>query len=266
MPYRRKSSYSKRRSYKKRYTRKRFNKRRRSIPRYSKNITRMTVRPQIIPDKTFLKLVKSSPFILDLPSGTGPGYTDYAILGNGFRNLSAGAQPISDLLDLDAPAGLQVWAQLYESFRIMGSKIDIRFEPIQTFNDLTQTPVIGVYPSRISGVGPITNATVLDQAYCKWQLLRSSGVYQNRITSMMNSKKMFGQKISTEDDYQGSMSYDDSTNALAISDPATLWYWHFFLTAADTTNGIQITGMLTITYYVQLEDRIDQSTRVPVAP
>lgn len=242
---------TKRRTVKRRFGRRRIGRRKTFLSRYTNRVTKSVIKPGIVSDKTYLKLTKSSPFSFNGITGA-IGYVSF--LGNSFIN-GAGS---NSLADLDAPAGLQVWSQFYQNYRIVGTKVTVAFANVSA-----ETPIVGLLASKGPYTPDISNIT--DQPYCKWKYISQQGGMDRATLSMyMKTQKMFSQKVSQEDNYQGSMSYDDFSNTLTCSSPAELYNWYLF-GASPSGGTCTINGFVTVTYYVYLEDRHAQISKVPTA-
>lgn len=239
MVYRRRRSYSKRpvkRTFRGRYRRYR----KRPIRQYSRRITRMTIRPTVMADKTFVKLTRNFSYTLTIPNGEN--FAKVNIGGNGFL----------DTVNSVAPAGLSQWASFYKCYRIMGASIKLIAYP--GGNNSEDGVIFGVTPVLTINDSFDRNSAP-GQPYTKWKI--GSDVNPTIIKHVMNSKKMFGQRISTEDNYQGTMSYDYSTDSIAVDDPLTQWYFRVWGSRPGISGAFPMNFYITVTYYVQLEDRID---------
>lgn len=231
------------------YWHKRRGRGRKRISKYTNRITRMKVSPSIIPDKTFLKLTKSQSFSFNASIDSDGNYFGSAsFVGNGFDNVF---QSVS----VDTPAGLYVWAQFYQHYRILGSKISVVFNPT-TQADSANIPIVGVIPYQGGFFG--TYDSIADQPYVRWRLNTTYGSRPLSMRGMMKSKKMFGNSVTQEEDYQGSMSFDPTTNIFTVANPTSTWNWVIFMGSTASTPNV-VSGFFTITYYVQLEDRLTQA-------
>lgn len=244
MVYRRRS-YRRpfRRAYRKRsYGSKRPFYRKRQIKAYTKRITRSTIPTLMIADKTFAKIRKTYNISVSKPSGETYGET--TVLGNGFN------------LTLDLPASLQVWAQFYQCFRIMSSSVVLIPYPADAYAQ--NNSFFGIIPIKSGLVFDPDRSNIQEQAYSKWRmgatLAAQSAPGQNMIKHVMHSKKMFGNKITQEEDYQGTMDYDRTFNQVAIGNPQSSWSWHIYL-SASTTDAWTTYFTLQVTYYIRFEDR-----------
>jgi len=227
--FRRRSSFRKRYSYRKK----------RNINQYSRKITRMTVRPMVMADKTFVKLTRNFSNVINITDTHN--YASLNIGGNGFL----------DSVSTHAPAGLSQWAVFYRNYRIMSASIKVIAYP--GGNMSSDGVIFGVTP-YLDGAKDFTRANAPSQPYTKWRV--GSDTNPTIIKHVMNTKKMFGQRITEEENFQGNMSYDPTTDSIAVLDPNTQWFFKVWGSRPGASGNFPLQFYFTVTYYIQLEDRI----------
>lgn len=220
------------------YSKGKFSKYKKLSP-YTNTITQSTQGPTVISDKQFVKMKYCVPFTITEVSTNF--FSDF-LYGNGFNS------------NTQLPPGIQNWAAFYTKYRIFGSKLKITFA-----NMGAQNLVVGLL-ARTDNTVPLSNLNVLNQPYCQWKMIapQSAGNNIKMFSMFMKTKKMVGQKVTQEDDYQGSFTYVGTTFSTAV-DPVTPWYWEYFVTS-DVNTGIDLKVVAELTYYIQLEDRRLQAT------
>lgn len=247
--------------YKRRYSRvpvrrKRFgfrkkyiNNRRNNFTKGSRVLTKSVIPTRIVADKTIVKLTYSDSVSLDLNLGN----TYFNLSGKGANGFAGG-----NLQD-DYPAGLQNWARFYSKYRILSSGINVIFSNTTT----NSNTVVGVFPMRQS-TNPIavTPENATDQPFSKWYVLGSiDGNGIRRIKHYMTTKKMMGQRVTTDDSFQGTLSWSAAgqTGNLVDTTPTSKWSWIFYAANLFSTP-TNISVAYTVTYYVSFEDRVVQES------
>jgi len=249
MPYRRRyTNKRKPRIFKK----KRFQKYRKQWKQFGSRITRSIQPPFMLADKTFTKLKFTG---MDNLVFAANQFVAIPIEGNGFDNTG-----VTTLY----PPGLLTWGQFYTRYRVFGSKIKVTF----INNDAAATPTVGLYCREGDDAVAIDNTNVLDQPYSRWRMLaRAGGMDKVILKSFMKSKKLFGNKVSQEEDYQGLFLYSPGTNdIIAVANPVSSWDWAIFATSNTPLATTNISITYEVSYYVQFEDRRTQTTQLPVVP
>lgn len=215
------------------YRKKKFAKWRKLSP-YTNSITKSVQGPTVISDKQFVKMKYSVPFTI---TEVSTSFSNGFFIGNGFDNNAT------------LPPGIQNWAAFYSKFRIFGSKLKMTFA-----NEGVQNLQVGIL-ARADNTVSLTQLNVMNQPYCKWKMIAPAGGGNNvkTVKMFMKSKKMFGQKVTQEDDYQGSFTYVGGNFSNAV-DPNTQWYWEYFVTS-DVNTGVSMKVVCELTFYILLEDR-----------
>lgn len=226
----------------------------------------------LMSDKTMVKLSLDVQTILNIPAEANEasvGIPMSYINGTGF-----------DVQNF--PSGLLNWANFYGAFRVLGSKI--RTEWFQLGSSTTANGVVpitcAVFPSQnwIAGTG-VATTNAYSQAYVRYRTMGTTGntvpgPTNHTLVNYMSSKKMFGQKVTEENDYQQSWIYTGTNpnTATTLSNPSETADWILYVSTADgaviTTPepGSNILVVSRVTYYVQLEDRLQQPQNYGPAP
>lgn len=178
------------------------------------------------------------------------------------------------------PSGLLNWANFYGAFRVLGSKIRSEWFALTVFTTANgQVPFTGaVFPSQnwIAGTG-VGSSNVLSQAYIKYKTLTTPFVYNGgrnpTMVNYMSSKKMFGQEVTTENDYQQSWVYTGANpnTATTLTNPTETADWILYASTGDFmpvtgVNPVTVLVVSKVTYYIQLEDRLQQPQNYGPAP
>lgn len=231
-----------------------------------RRIVKSKIPSVILADKTMVKLPYERQLTLNIPVGNFSvnsaiplNYVD----PTGFP-ASAGNMPL----------GLLNWANFYGAFRILGSKISVEFFSINSsIETISGDPIpltVGIFPVEnwIPGASPAgsQNNTNTAQPYSKYRTIAiqsNGGANRARISSYMSSKKMAGQRVTEENDFQQNFSYTAGSPS-ALSTIGNAFDWFLFAQTMDEQNIIGPTGgavvlaNMKITYYAQLEDRLGQ--------
>lgn len=190
-------------------------------------------------DKTFVKLTRNFSNVINITDTNN--YASLDIGGNGFL----------DSVSTHAPAGLSQWAVFYRNYRIMSASIKVIAYP--GGNVSSDGVIFGVTP-YLDGAKDFTRLNAPSQPYTKWRV--GSDVNPTIIKHVMNTKKMFGQRITEEENFQGNMSYDPTTDSIAVLDPNTQWFFKVWASRPGASGNFPLQFYFTVTYYIQLEDRI----------
>lgn len=231
-----------------------------SVPSYTNRITRGVQRSTIVADQSFIK-VKSS-FRMRFNDNQADEIYFATVPGNYFGGVTAVSPGNTGIVtsENDYPAGIQNWANFYECYRIMGSKI--RCDIVNGTTVLT-AGILAVQNDASTNQVPLTAENVFDQPYIKWRILAPTGG-QDRATikHMMKTKKMFGQKVTTDDEYQGDFEYSNTTPYQMTGDipPERKWDWKIFGVKQPGDSNIVSDIVVTLTYYIRLEARRNQTT------
>jgi len=226
-------------------------------------ITRTKIRSAMLSDKTMVKMS------LDVQS----------ILTISFVGAATEASTSIPLSFIDGtgfnvqnfPSSLLNWANFYGAFRVLGSKIRTEFFPMtQAATANGNVPLTcAVFPSSkwIVGTGN-ASTNVYSQAYVKYRTLGAYGTAgtptNHTLSNYMSSKKMFGQRVTQDGDFQQSFTYSgiSPNTATTLVNPVETADWIIFIqtgdVAAPAASDIKVLVVSRVTYYVSLEDRLQQ--------
>lgn len=266
--------YPKRRRFVSRRTRsvRKFGYRRKRFSRMSRTRIQKARIPTIaMADQTMVKLNLDTSFLLTIPSGSAEVSQTIPmsyVNGTGFSAANF-------------PQGLLSWANFYGAFRVLGSKIRVDYAvitPPTTVNGFVPARVV-VLPSEgwIGGTSPTVTVGLYAEPYAKYLMLQGSATGGNAndarhvITSFMSSKKMFGQKIANDSDFQQNFTYSSASPNLpnALSNPTERIEWVLSAGTGDnavTTLAGVILATVKVTYYIRLEDRLNQQNSFGPSP
>lgn len=221
---------------------KRFGKRRffRGRGRRTRGRPSIAKQTRIIKDATIVKLVFVQPFAQSLNTSTGTA--DWYIRGNSVYDPQytlGGAQP----------TGFDQWSQFYNNYKVYGSRAEIsaRTTDAGGYNDvllMTLTPQLAISANSWDDA--------IENPYCKLKMLPN--VYSGwpfKMKNYMSTAKLFG--ISSKRDFS-----DAAFAATTSNNPANEWYWQFKVSTTlgtPTTDTVDISGYLKITYYVKFFGR-----------
>jgi len=232
MPRYRKRNYRRKRPT--RYRGRRYKKYQRKGP--STKVIKFTTG---IPDRMMLKLKYAQS--VQLVDAVGGVDQFYAFRGNSIWDpdrTGVGTQPL----------GRDQWVNFYNYYTVHGSKINVQI--LNQKSASTESTVIVSLSPQITdpAIGGITTNELPTYPYCKWVLLSgsASGNLPKYISSYMSTRKIFGEKDQLDDDYK----------SLQGTNPTNQWYWRIQSNNVDATNIFSVIMLVTITYYVEFQERV----------
>lgn len=247
-----------------RFGRKRFGKfsRKRNfqVRRYSRRITTSREKQKQVSDRQMVKLSKTFNTTITIANGnTFGGSIPNPIYGNMLKN--PGVTPPIDPL----PAGTDQWASFYASCRILGSRIKvIPYQTTGLLYTLSITPTVLTASTQPA----ITQDGIYDNPFSKYRIVSQNPDFQV-ITNYMSSKKMFGQPVTYEDDYQMVFGYSSTPpypfQGIANYPPTdNRWVWNLY---AETPTAVMqdtvIPVKVTVDYYCRFEDKVNTNAFIP---
>lgn len=220
-------------------------------------------------DQTMVKLNLNTQFILTIPLASAEVTQTVPmsyVLGTGFSSTNF-------------PQGLLSWSNFYGAFRVMASKIRVDYSVASGAVTATGTvPVrVSVLPSEgwIGGTSPTITSGLYTEPYAKYLTIQGTPATANdtrhTIVNYLSCQKMFGQKVSQENDFQQNFTYSSASPNLAnaLSTPTERIEW---VLAAGTGDGLVTTGAakliatVKVTYFMRLEDRLNQQNSFGPSP
>lgn len=213
--------------------RRRKNKRRRRRKRQRNN--QLIVRgPQITPDSLMVRMNYSANFALTSASGA---FAQHVFRGNSIFDpdlTGAGGQPL----------GHDQWQGLYKKYQVMASKIRVQMVT-------APTPTAGA----VMYIAPLDQSTSLvgvlqgvEQPYAVSTVLSPFTSKTVQLDNYLSTKSKFGYKKVSE------------LNILAANfntSPAEEFFWSVGMSAVDGAGDVTLHGLVQITYFVKLFDRLD---------
>lgn len=143
----------------------------------------------------------------------------------------------------DQPTGFDQWMALYGRYRVLGSKIVVRF--MNQSND----PISVIVWPQIQSALPSTKPDVWKtQSYCQVKGVGPiSGSTNCEIRSYMSSRNLYGyEEIGQNYLFSGSAS----------ANPANMWYWVVGLHKINANSLESVFCEVTIEYYCQFYDKL----------
>lgn len=226
MPYSRKRRYK--RSYGRRYKR-RYNARKKVMVSPYKELC-LT---RTIPNSLCVWL-KYAPIKNAVLTQSGLTFKKVSLIGNSVFNC----WPIASggTSDTDQPTGFDQWKAFYTRYRVIGSKIRVKF----LNNGQVKPENCYVIPVR-TDADITTELTARQQQRVAWSTSLPNAVKPIQINKYQSTHGMF----------PGLASTDDNLQALISASPATIWDW---VVAASNTTATTTTNQIvyiTVMYYVQ---------------
>jgi len=226
-------------------------------------ITRTKIRSAMLSDKTMVKMSLDVQTLLTIPfSGTPASEASASIPLSFIDGTGFNVQ--------NFPSSLLNWANFYGAFRVLGSKIRSEFFPITIATTATGSVPItcAVFPASkwIIGTGH-ASTNVYSQAYVRYRTISAFnqvGPTNHTLSNYMSSKKMFGTRVTQDGDFQQSWTYTgiSPNTATTLANPIETADWIVFVQTGDvsvaTGSDIKVLVVSRVTYYIQLEDRLEQ--------
>ncbi len=215
--------------YKRRYKRRR---KRRTRRRKKRSKNRMTVwklsSNLIVPDKIMVKLPYTDLFKI---STTTPA--EFTYRGNSCFDpdqTGVGTQPL----------GFDQYAVFYDEYRVYSSSI-----MMQCTNQSVSGVHMSVIPSK-GNVGAGSFIVSVQQPYARYRFAAGiAGQDRFTIKSYMSTKKFWGRKVSTEDNFAA-----DTT-----SNPTNQWFWVTEIQSSDKITDLNIDILIKLVYWVEFSAR-----------
>ncbi len=223
--------YRKRRRYKKKRSKRRYGKKRGRMSRISSIRIKS---PSCLPDTTFVKLKYNGVVVMTNIAG----YGSYRFAVNSLFDpdiTSAGHQPMA----------YDQWANFYDHYEVMGSKIRVEVLAPSSVNSPTG---FAMYPSKDS-TSLTSFVAAREQPYSKSRWITGS-----------NNKKTVCSNYITPRKLEGRTTSSVNFTAAVSSNPASLRYWHLVLETLDGSTIATTYCDVLITYYCKFFGRINLGT------
>lgn len=189
-----------------------------------------------LPDNKYLKFKWSWNGAFNQVSGTDRK----VIFGNGLNNP---AQESSGAF----PNAFTLWAQFYNAYTVMGSKIKISYIP---YTDQSNNIRLTVIPTLDSTLTEGSGMHLEDQLHSKTidVPFTTVGTVKRTLTHFIKSSKILGKSKTAILD-------DDTFSALTSGNPSQKWFW---IVSGYDSQGYKIHGSLEIdiVYYVRMFKKV----------
>lgn len=152
------------------------------------------------------------------------------------------------------PRGFDEWSRFYKKYRVYASAIKVHFfSDQQAAAGLTNVWILPVTEQPVGVTYGISSLN--ENPYARTgALVPYVGKGSTFLKHYTSTKKMFGERLINENEYEGTMG-----NFGVGASPLNQWYW---TVGGQTVTGsvIKFHATITVTYYVELFDRVSLPT------
>lgn len=224
MPYKKKySRKSNKRGYR-RYGRKKF------MPKYRRKPS-VTYQKHIVPDTAYTVLK----YCTGLQMFAASAAANRVFRGNSVFDpdlTGAGHQPV----------GYDQWAQFYDKYQVLASKIIVKARHTSSVNQMT---MLSVQP-KLEQTNELDYLDIVGDAYAKSCLMPTdSAGYYKTLTNYMSTKKMWGKKSISDEDFCAETGLN----------PINQWYWIVNIDDVLSSGNQDSEMYVEIHYYVKFYSR-----------
>lgn len=147
-----------------------------------------------------------------------------------------GAQPLS----------LDQWANFYNYYKVLGCKIDVKAFPL-TSTVANANCILAIVPTPTIMTVTTDTITASQMPYAKTFFVGpANGGVIGHASQYMSTKKIFGKKDVDDEEYK----------ALLSASPQNAWYYNIIADAVDGLSTFDIDLIVTVTYYIELTERV----------